>query len=81
MRSTGLRRRFWIQNGLAVVAGTLAVTTAVWPDWIEAVFAIDPDSSSGGLEWVITLLAAAMAVTAGWLARVEWLRSKVADPT
>jgi hypothetical protein len=68
-----------MENGLAIVAGALAVMTAVWPDWIEAVFAIDPDASSGALEWAITVLAAAMALTAAWLARVEWVRSKLAD--
>lgn len=79
MRSIGLRRRFWIENGLAIAATALAVATVMRPDWIEAVFAIDPDASSGALEWAVTVLAAGIAVFSGWAARIEWVRPRAAE--
>jgi len=68
------RRRFWIEAGLSVLSGVLFVLTLVVPDWIEAVFRVDPDHSSGALEWVIVagLLVATLAFSL--LARREWRR-------
>jgi hypothetical protein len=33
--------------------GVLTVLTLVLPDWIEAVFGIEPDGGNGSLEWLI----------------------------
>ena len=56
------------------MSGVLFVLTLVVPDWIEAVFRVDPDHSSGTLEWVIVagLLVATLALSL--LARREWRR-------
>jgi hypothetical protein len=47
----------------------------VWPDWIELVFGVDPDSGSGLLEWLIVLVAFTVLLGASTLARREWRRS------
>jgi hypothetical protein len=39
-------RLFWIEVVLACITGFLAMLTAVHPDWIEAVFGVDPDRRS-----------------------------------
>jgi apolipoprotein N-acyltransferase len=67
-----VRRRFWIETVLASGCALLAVVTAVWHDWIELGFDVDPDHGSGALEWLIVALALAVAVAFGMLARAEW---------
>jgi hypothetical protein len=47
----------------AAVTGVAAVITAIVPDWIEAVFHIDPDAGNGSLEWLIVLALALATVT------------------
>jgi hypothetical protein len=58
-----------IEVTLALVFAILAVVTAIWPTWIEAIFEESPDAGSGALEWAIVgvfgLLAIAAAVLAG----------------
>lgn len=62
------RRRFRLEVALAVASLVLGVLALVWPEWIEAVFRVDPDAGSGSLEWglaiVLLLLAAGSAVAA-----------------
>jgi hypothetical protein len=67
-----LRPRFFVEAGLAVLSTVLAVVTAVWPDWLEIVFNIDPDGHSGAWEWLIVVMAAALAVTFSIASRREW---------
>jgi hypothetical protein len=74
VRLIGLSRRFWIENGLAVAAAALAVATLIEPDWIEDVFGVDPDASSGAVEWAVTFVAAGIVAFSGWAARTEWVR-------
>ena len=68
------RRRFWVEAGLAALSGFLFALTLVLPDWIEAVFGVDPDQHSGSLEWVITAVLGVTTVAAVVLARREWER-------
>jgi len=62
------RRRLRAEVALAVASLVLGLLALVWPEWIEAVFRIDPDAGSGALEWaiagVLLLLAAGAAVAA-----------------
>ena len=74
-----MRRRFWIELGLAVLTGVLTVVTLISHEWIEIVFGVDPDRGSGALEWGIVALLAVATVVSGSLARVEWRRA-AADP-
>jgi hypothetical protein len=72
-----LRWRFWLEMGMAIVTSILFVITLVWKDWIEIVFKIDPDNSSGALEWLI--IGALVVVTIAFfsLASYEWHRAQV----
>jgi hypothetical protein len=69
-----LRLRYWIALITAVIAAVLAVVTLAWRDWIEVVFAIDPDQGSGALEWLIVAACLTVSVTCGLLARYEYRR-------
>ena len=70
-----LRRRFWVETGLALASGALCLLTIFWNDWIEIVFSIDPDHDSGSLEWQIVVGSLAMTIAMVALARQEWRRS------
>jgi hypothetical protein len=61
-----------IESVLAVVAGALAVVTLIWPAWIEALFAVAPDSGHGEAEWWIVVAFAFVAVASGLLARRDY---------
>ena len=43
--------RFWIEVALGGLSAALLAITIVWPDWIERVFAIEPDGGNGSVEW------------------------------
>jgi hypothetical protein len=77
-RSSLLRRirraRFWVEAGLSVTSAVLLALTLFVPDWIEAVFVVDPDRHSGSLEWALDGVLLATAAAAGVLARIEWRR-------
>ena len=45
----------------------LGILTAVDPEWIEAVFHIDPDRGSGALEWIIVAAFGVLALLAAGL--------------
>jgi hypothetical protein len=68
------RRRYWIEAGLGTLSGILFVLTLMVPDWIEAVFRVDPDQHSGSLEWVIVAVLGVTTVLSSLLARREWRR-------
>lgn len=72
MRSP-VRSRLWIEAGLAVASGILAVVTLFWHDWIE-ITGWDPDQHSGTVEWLAVAALAAIALTLAAMARVEWRR-------
>ena len=58
------RRHSGVELTLAGLSGVLFVNTLVWPDWIEAVFRVDPDGGNGALEFLVaaTFLAVALAL-------------------
>lgn len=63
------RRRARWELVLAVVAALAAIVTAIVPDWIEAVFGVDPDGGDGSLEWIVVAVLAVIALAltvAGW---------------
>ena len=73
-----LRRRFWVEAALAMLSAISAFLTALWKDWIEIVFRVDPDHHSGALEVVVILAFIAATIACGALARREWQWSRVA---
>jgi hypothetical protein len=67
-----LTRRFRLETALALLAVVLAALTAAWPEWIEAIFGVDPDGGNGTLEWAVVAALGLAAVTFALLARAEW---------
>jgi len=74
-----LRRRFWLESTLGSFTGTLAIVTIFWHDWIETIFAVDPDKGNGTTEWLIVLMLLAISLTLAAVARVEWRRARLAE--
>jgi hypothetical protein len=72
------RRRFWLEAVLAGAAGALTVLTAIWNDWIEIVFGVDPDHGNGSAEWIVTSCLLAVALGCSVAARYEWRRARPA---
>jgi hypothetical protein len=68
------RRRFTIEAGFGALSAILFVLTLIVPDWIEAVFRVDPDQHSGSLEWVIVAVLMVTTVVSSLFARREWRR-------
>ena len=62
---------FWIEVGLAVLSGLLALLTLVSREWIELIFGFEPDRGSGLFEWLIVAALAAVTIMFGLLARAE----------
>jgi hypothetical protein len=60
----GIRRRFWFELTIALIASGLALLTFVTRDWIEVLFGVDPDEGSGMLEWGLVVFAVVMSFAA-----------------
>jgi tetrahydromethanopterin S-methyltransferase subunit E len=73
-----LRRRFWFETGMAIVTGILFVITLVQRNWIEILFKVDPDSSSGVVEWLIVGVLFVVTLTLFALANYEWRKARAA---
>jgi hypothetical protein len=73
-----LRRRFWLETGLAIVTSFLFVITLVRNDWIEIIFGVDPDNRNGVLEWLIVGALLVVMITLFTLANYEWRRARAA---
>jgi hypothetical protein len=73
-----LRRRFWLETGIALVTGILFVITLAWNDWIELVFKVDLDKNNGSLEWLIVGALLVVTITLFTMANLEWHRARTA---
>ena len=73
-----LRRRFWLETGMAIVTSILFVITLVQRNWIEGVFNVEPDNRSGALEWLIVATLLVVTVMLFTLASHEWRRTRAA---
>jgi hypothetical protein len=73
-RPRNLRIRFWLDAILGVISAALLLLSLLMPDWIEAVFGIEPDEGNGSLEWAIAGALLAGTIAASALARIEWRR-------
>lgn len=60
--------RIRTEVALAVIFAALAVTTAIWPTWIEFLLDESPDAGTGTLEWTIVGLLGLPALVAALLA-------------
>jgi len=85
--SSSIRRLFWLQVSAATITGTLALTTAIAPDWIaaaivqnwiELVLGWNPDDGDGSVEWLIIWFITAglcfVSVVLAAAAAREWRR-------
>lgn len=75
MRKEFMRRRFGAEVALAGLTAVFALLTLVWSDWIEIVFRVDPDQSSGSLESLVVGALVACTVAFSALARLELRRA------
>jgi hypothetical protein len=71
-----MRRRFWVESASALTTVILAVVTLVWPQWIEAVFGVDPDGGSGAAEVAVVGVLAIITLVLAGAAGLEWRRAR-----
>lgn len=70
-----ISRRTRIEVILAVVAAVNLMLTALWREWIEVIFQVDPDGGSGSIERAVLIgSAVAFALFVGVAAR-DWRRT------
>jgi hypothetical protein len=62
----------------AIAALVLAIVTLISREWIEVVFRVDPDQSSGEIEWAVVFALAACSIGLTLAARQQWRRLKAA---
>jgi hypothetical protein len=73
-----LRRRFWLETGIAIITGILFVITLIRNNWFEIVFRVDPDNNNGTFEWLIVGVLLLVTITLFILASYEWRRARAA---
>ena len=66
------RLRMRIEVVLAMVFALFAIATIMDPQWIEQLFAFDPDSGSGDAEWLITAAFGMASLVTSLLAGRDW---------
>jgi hypothetical protein len=73
MQARQRRLRFWVEIGLGSLSTFLLGLTLVTPDWIERLFALEPDGGDGSAEWGWALaLSAATLILFIDAGRVWW---------
>lgn len=60
-----------LELGLALISAVLAAVTLAWPEWIEALFRVDPDAGSGAAEWGVVFGLLLLAVILGVLGSLD----------
>ena len=75
MNRRSVRPRFWLEVALAILTAAAAITTIMWPEWIELVFGIEPDKGNGTLELGVTLTIAIVFAILAMAAQTEWRRA------
>jgi hypothetical protein len=70
-----IRRRFWIELGLAVSSGVVLVLMLIRADWIESLVGFNPDDRDGSLERALPVIMLVATVTFSVVARLEWVHA------
>lgn len=73
--TNALRRRFWIEAGMAVVTAVLFLATLVQREWVEMLFRVDPDRGNGSLEWTVVAALVVATLALSTFATYEWRRA------
>jgi len=68
--------RRWVSGVLAAVSAGLLVLTLVWPQWIEGISGVEPDSGDGSAETVLVLGLVAVAALSSVDTVVLWRRAR-----
>lgn len=71
----GLRWRFYVEAGAGAITMALFLATLLYPEWIEALFRIDPDNASGWLERLMVGGLLVMTIAMLSLVRREWRKT------
>lgn len=74
----GLRWRFYFEAGAGVITAALFLATLLRPDWIEALFRIDPDNGAGSMERLLVGGLLVMTIVLLSLTRREWRKTMAA---
>jgi hypothetical protein len=69
------RRRYWVEVAASAVSAVMFLLTLARPNWVEAIFGVDPDGGSGELEWVLVAVPLVAALGCSLLAWREWRQS------
>ena len=72
---TGLRKRFYPESITGIITTIAFLYTLVVPDWIEAVFHVDPDAGNGSAERLVVGVMVAITVALFVAAGYEWRRA------
>ena len=54
--------RVIVESLLAALSATALVLTSLWPQWIEDLFGLTPDSGSGETEWGLSIGLAVVTI-------------------
>jgi hypothetical protein len=73
------RARAGLEAVLAAASAGLLMLTLASPEWMEAVFHVDPDAGDGSLEWIVVCLLLLSTVLLAATARSDWRRVQTAD--
>ena len=71
-----MRRRFWIEAGLAAASAFLLLLTLVTTGMDRGDLRRRARRRNGSLEWLIVAALLATTLTVGLLARAEWMRRR-----
>ena len=69
-----LSRRYRIEVTCAALGTALFILTLAFPEWIEAVFGVDPDGGNGLLEIGVAIAFLLVGLISSLLARRERMR-------
>jgi len=72
-------RRVWLESICGSITGILAILTLFWPQWIEAVFGIDPDGGNGSAEWLTVGILLIATVLLAVNAHFVWRRTRLSQ--
>ena len=73
------RRKFWLESIAGSITGSLAILTVFWPQWIEAVFGVDPDRGNGSAEWLTVGILLIATVLLAVDAHLVWRRTRLSQ--